>query len=155
MTVEILNESGAEVDETALLDVARHALSVLGVSAEAELSLMLVDEQRMAELHQQWMQLPGPTDVMAFEQDAVDLRTARRSGRPLGATDEALLGDIVLCPVVAERQATEAGHPTADELAMLTTHGLLHLLGYDHEEPDEHAEMFGLQADLLTSWRAS
>ncbi|MCU1586674.1 MAG: hypothetical protein JWN31_167 [Frankiales bacterium] len=151
MTIEVLNESGADVDEQELLKVARHALDQLGVAGE--LSLMLVDEERMSELHERWMDLEGPTDVMSFPMDELDLRGARRNGLSLRSSEEAVLGDIVLCPVVAEKQAAEAGHSTADELALLTTHGVLHLLGYDHEEPDEHAEMFGLQGELLASLR--
>ena len=152
MTIEVLNESGAAVDEEQLLRVAQHALSELGVSGE--LSMVLVDAERMADLHVQWMDLEGPTDVMSFPMDELDLRQARRSGVSLRSSDEDVLGDIVLCPTVAEKQAADAGHSTADELALLTTHGVLHLLGYDHEEPDEHAEMFALQAELLASWKA-
>jgi probable rRNA maturation factor len=59
---------------------------------------------------------------------------------------------VVLCPVVAERQARAANHRTEDELHLLTVHGILHLLGYDHAEPEEHTEMFGLQARLLAEW---
>lgn len=151
MTIEVQNESGVEIDEASLLAVAGHALSVLGISESAELSVLLVDEDRMSELHLQWMDLAGPTDVMAFPMDEIDLRSARRLGKTVRVADEALLGDIVLCPAVAARQAVDAGHSVDDELAMLTTHGVLHLLGYDHEEPDEHTEMFALQAELLAS----
>jgi len=66
-----------------------------------------------------------------------------------------LLGDVVLCPEVAATQAATAGHSTADELHMLTVHGVLHLLGYDHAEPDEEREMFALQAKLLDGWRSA
>jgi probable rRNA maturation factor len=66
-----------------------------------------------------------------------------------------MLGDVVLCPAVAEQQAKEAGHSFEDELHLLTTHGILHLVGFDHAEPEEHAEMFGLQDELLSSWKAS
>jgi probable rRNA maturation factor len=95
---------------------------------------------------------------MAFPMDELDVRTARASGRPLDARpsdgEPLVLGDVVLCPVVAEKQAQEAGHSTADELALLTTHGVLHRLGFDHAEPEEHAEMFGLQGELLSTWKA-
>jgi len=105
------------------------------------------------------MNEPGPTDVLAFPMDELDVRTARASGRPLDGrpadSEPLVLGDVVLCPGVAEKQAVEAGHSTADELALLTTHGVLHLLGFDHAEPEEHAEMFGLQGELLASWKAS
>ena len=159
MSVEVANESGVEVDEQALVRMARHVLDRLGVSPLAELSLLLVDIEQMEKLHVRWMDEPGPTDVLAFPMDELDLRGSRGVGH--GGADEpeeaspAVLGDVVLCPVVAERQAVEAGHTREDELQLLCTHGVLHLLGYDHGEPDEHAEMFGLQGELLTSWRTS
>ena len=156
MSIEISNESGVPVDEQALAGVARHVLDRLGVSPLAELSLLLVDVDHMETLHVRWMGEPGPTDVLAFPMDELDLRGSRGVGhdgheepRDTGA---ALLGDVVLCPVIAERQAAEAGHGTQDELQLLCTHGVLHLLGYDHAEPEEHAEMFGLQGELLRSW---
>jgi len=152
MTIEVLNESGADVDEVELMRIARHALDVLGISGE--LSLALVDVERMAELHLQWMDEPGPTDVLSFAMDELDLRSARRAGKALHVAEGALLGDVVLCPSVAAEQAAAAGHTTLQELALLTAHGVLHLLGYDHQEPDDHAEMFGLQAELLASYRA-
>ena len=160
MSIEVLNESGVEVDERVLVEVARHALAEMGVSPLAELAISLKDAEEMERLHVQYMDLPGPTDVMAFPQDDLDLRGSRGSGNVLGGADEGssdvpptLLGDIVLCPQVAAQQAAEAGHSTAEELALLTTHGVLHLLGYDHAEPEEHAEMFGLQGELLHSYR--
>ena len=158
MSVEVENETDHDVDARALVDVARHVLDKLGVNPLAELAISLVDEARMTELHVEWMDLPGPTDVMAFPMDELDVRTARATGRPLDdrPSDEQplVLGDVVLCPAVAAKQAVEAGHSTDAELAMLTTHGLLHLLGFDHEEPEEHAEMFGLQGELLAAWKA-
>ena len=156
MSIEVENETDEEVDARALVSVARHVLDTLGVDPVADVAISLVDEQRMSELHVQWMDEPGPTDVLAFPMDEVDVRTARATGRPLDAraSDEpVVLGDVVLCPAVAQRQAKEAGHTTADELALLTTHGVLHLLGFDHAEPEEHAEMFGLQGELLATWK--
>ncbi|MCW2621159.1 MAG: hypothetical protein JWL64_761 [Frankiales bacterium] len=158
MSVEVLNESGVEVDELALVAVARHVLGRMGVSPMAELAISLKDIQEMERLHVQYMDEPGPTDVLAFPQDELDLRGTTGARNVHGSDDDentppTLLGDVVLCPEVAARQAVEAGHSTADELALLTTHGVLHLLGYDHHEPDEHAEMFGLQGELLASWR--
>jgi probable rRNA maturation factor len=158
MTIEVENETDHDIDARALVSVARHVLDALGVDPLADVAISLVDEARMTELHVQWMDEPGPTDVLAFPMDEVDVRTARATGRPLdtrGAEEPVVLGDVVLCPAVAERQAAEAGHSTGDELALLTTHGVLHLLGFDHAEPDEHAEMFGLQGELLASWKPS
>jgi probable rRNA maturation factor len=152
MSIEVANESGVVVDEQALVQVARHVLDRLGVSPLAELSLLLVDVDAMEKLHVRWMGEPGPTDVMAFPMDELDLRGSRGvahgSGRAGEESDDlgpAVLGDVVLCPEVAERQAKEAGHDTAAELELLCTHGVLHLLGYDHGE----------EAELLASWRAS
>ncbi|MGI5203112.1 rRNA maturation RNase YbeY [Spirillospora sp. CA-108201] len=153
MSIEVLNESGAEVDERAIADLCRHVLDGMRVHPLAELSVLLVDEDAMTELHEKWMDEPGPTDVLSFPMD--ELRPGHMSGGADedGETDPGLLGDVVLCPAVAEKQAREAGHSTAEELELLCTHGILHLLGYDHAEPEEHKEMFGLQAGLLTSWR--
>ena len=151
MSIEIANESGVDVDSDTILAVARHALEEMGVNPLAELSILLIDVEYMAELNHRWMDGEGPTDVLAFPMDesSVDHGPSEPGGEP------ALLGDIVLCPEVAAKQAAEAGHATPDELALLTVHGTLHLLGYDHAEPDEEREMFGLQARLLESWRAS
>jgi len=164
VSIEVLNESGVQVDERALAEVARYVLERMGVSPLVELAISLKDLAEMERLHVQYMDEPGPTDVMAFPQDELDLRGSRGVAHTSGAggagkdsEDEmpTLLGDVVLCPEVAERQGQEAGHGTAAELELLTTHGVLHLLGYDHDEPEEHAEMFGLQAELLTDWRTA
>ncbi len=151
MSIEIANESGVGVDSDAIHAVARHALDEMGVNPLAELSVLLVDVDYMAELNHRWMDGDGPTDVLAFpmEESSVDHGPGESGGEP------ALLGDIVLCPDVAAKQAATAGHSTTDELALLTVHGTLHLLGYDHAEPDEEREMFALQARLLESWRTA
>lgn len=161
--IEIVNESGAEADELALEDVARYVLAQMGIHPLAELSVLLVDEDAMTELHVKWMDEPGPTDVLSFPMD--ELRPPGLSGASASAStgrsnadDRAqapdLLGDVVLCPPVAAAQARQAGHSTQAELEMLCVHGILHLLGYDHADPEEEAEMFGLQAELLRDWRA-
>ncbi|MFV0320612.1 MAG: rRNA maturation RNase YbeY [Microbacterium sp.] len=146
MSVEIANESGVDVDEATLLRLVDHALGELHVSAEAELAIVLVDEGAMEALHVQWMDEPGPTDVLSFPMDEL------RPGTEDQPTPPGLLGDIVLCPQVAETQAQTAKHSTLDELVMLTTHGLLHLLGFDHASPDEEREMFGLQRDIIAGF---
>jgi probable rRNA maturation factor len=100
----------------------------------------------MEQLHVQWMDEPGPTDVLSFPMDEL------RPGTDDAPTPAGLLGDIVLCPQVAESQARTAGHQLIDELLLLTTHGILHLLGFDHAEPDEEKEMFGVQRDILVGF---
>ncbi|MFG1702431.1 rRNA maturation RNase YbeY [Nonomuraea sp. M3C6] len=152
MSIEINNESGAGVDEEDLGALAAHVLGEMGINPLAELSIVVVDEDAMAELHEKWMGEPGPTDVLAFPMDELRPGGGAR-GDSESPADPALLGDVVLCPQVAARQAKEAGHSTTDELELLCTHGILHLLGYDHAEPEEHKEMFGLQARLLESWQ--
>ncbi|HOA86261.1 MAG: rRNA maturation RNase YbeY [Microbacteriaceae bacterium] len=149
MTIEINNESTIDIDEARVLRLAEYVLGALHVSADAELSIILVDEGAMEALHVQWMDEPGPTDVLSFPMDEL------RPGTEDAPTPPGLLGDIVLCPQVAETQAQAAGHSTLDELLLLTTHGVLHLLGFDHAEPDEEREMFGLQRELLLGFVAS
>ncbi|MFS0793965.1 rRNA maturation RNase YbeY [Microbacterium sp. 1P10AE] len=148
MTIEINNESGHEVDEQVLLRLMEYNLAELHVSADADVAIVLVDEGAMESLHVQWMDEPGPTDVLSFPMDEL------RPGTEDSPTPAGLLGDIVLCPAVAETQAVAAKHSTQDELILLTTHGLLHLLGFDHAEPDEEREMFGLQRELITGFQA-
>ena len=139
----------AVIDEAEFAHLAAFVLEKMHVAPEAELAILFVDEAAMEELHLKWMDEPGPTDVLSFPMDEL------RPGTPERQTPAGLLGDIVVCPTVAARQAQAAGHSAEEEMLLLTTHGILHLLGYDHAEPDEHKEMFGLQAELLTGWRAS
>jgi probable rRNA maturation factor len=159
MSIEIRNESGVSVDEPALAALARHVLDEMRIHPLAELSVLLVDSPTIANLHQRWMGEEGPTDVLAFPMD--ELRPpppgSDRTDRAGSTGDSGLdtvLGDVVLCPEVATEQAREAQRPVTDEMEMLCTHGILHLLGFDHAEPREHATMFGLQDQLLDSWRA-
>jgi len=146
VSIEINNESGVEVDESALLRLATYALDQLHVHPDAELAILLVDEAAMEQLHVQWMDEPGPTDVLSFPMDEL------RPGSEDDITPAGLLGDIVLCPQVAIAQAKEAGHSVLDELELLTAHGILHLLGFDHGEPEEEKEMFGIQRDILVGF---
>ncbi|MFL6060496.1 MAG: rRNA maturation RNase YbeY [Marmoricola sp.] len=154
MTIEVLNESGLDVpDVRRTQQLASFVLGEMRVHPLAELCITAVDEATIAELNVQWMEKDGPTDVLAFPMD--ELRPGTVNEEP----EEGILGDLVLCPAVAQRQAEEAaekgqrGYTVTDELDLLTVHGILHLLGYDHAEPEEHAEMFGLQARLLAAWQ--
>jgi probable rRNA maturation factor len=156
VSIEIRNESGVEVDEAALVALARHVLDGMRVHPLAELSVLLVDEAAMAGLHQRWMGEDGPTDVLAFPMDELAPPHPGGSQAEHGSDDEAaetLLGDVVLCPQVALEQARKADHSVGDELNLLCTHGILHLLGYDHAEPEDHATMFALQDRLLAGWQ--
>jgi len=146
VSIEINNESGVEADEGALQRLATFALDHLYVHPDAELAILLVDEAAMEQLHVQWMDEPGPTDVLSFPMDEL------RPGSEDEVTPAGLLGDIVLCPQVAIAQAETAGHSSMDEMLLLTAHGILHLLGFDHTEPDDEKEMFGIQRDILVGF---
>ena len=148
MTIEVSNESGLDVSEEELISVARFVIRRMDVNPAAELSMVLLDVNAMADLHMRWMDLPGPTDVMSFPMDELE-----PGGRPdAPEPGPSMLGDIVLCPQFASDQAAAAGHSLGQELALLTVHGVLHLLGYDHAEPAEEKEMFDLQRKLLEEW---
>ncbi len=149
MSIEVLNESGHELDVKRLAQLSRFVMDRMRVHPLAELCIKAVDEDTIAQLNLQWMEKEGPTDVLAFPMDEL------RPGLVTEEPEEGVLGDLVLCPTVAERQGATAGHGTDAELELLTVHGILHLLGYDHAEPDEHAVMFGLQGELLEQWRSA
>lgn len=146
--IDLNNESGVEVDEGRLVRCALFCFQQLRIHPQAELSVLLVDESTMADYHQRFMDLPGPTDVLSFPMD--ELRPPADGEEP----PEGLLGDIVLCPTVTQRQAEENGRSPEAEADYLLIHGLLHLLGFDHAEPDEHRVMFGLNDSLAAAWEA-
>ena len=149
MAIDIDDSSGAAWVDLARLEAqAAYLLDRLHLAPDADLSILLVDEEEMTRLHVEWMDEPGPTDVLSFPMD--DLT----AGDPAGPRVDGILGDIVLCPAVAQRQGDAAGHSADVEMALLLTHGVLHLLGHDHAEPEEHERMFTLQAQLLQDWLA-
>ena len=150
MSIEVCNESGIALDESLIASVARFALEAMRVNPAAELSILAVTSEVMSELHERWMDEPGPTDVMAFPMDDLIEESRRPDAPDMGP---ALLGDVVLCPEFAKAQARSAGHGLADELHLLTVHGVLHLLGYDHGDAEQEREMFGLQSRLLAEWQ--
>ena len=149
MSIEINNESAMAVDEVRVLALATFALDYMHLHPDTDLAIVFVDEPAMEVLHIQWMDEPGPTDVLSFPMDEL------RPGSEGQLTPAGLLGDLVVCPPVAAAQAEVAGHETINEILLLTTHGVLHLLGFDHAEPDEEKEMFGLQREILEAYFAS
>ncbi len=151
MTIEVLDESGRDIDVKNVAALSGFVIEQLRVHPLAELCIKAVDEDTIAQLNEQWMDKEGPTDVLAFPMD--ELRPGLVNEEPQSPEEGAVLGDLVLCPAVAERQGETAGHGTTAEIELLTVHGILHLLGYDHAEPEEHVEMFGLQDRLLEQWR--
>lgn len=143
MTIEINNESGVDVDVKSVRELASYVIEQLRLHPMVDLGVIFVDEQPMTELHIQWMDEPGPTDVLSFPMDEL------RPGVDDGPLPEGILGDVVICPQVARLQADAAGHSMMDEVHLLLTHGILHLVGFDHAEPEEEREMFKLQKSLL------
>ena len=144
MGIEIANNSGVACNEDQIVDVAAFALDKMGIHPESDLGITLVDEDEITKLHIQWMDLPGPTDVLSFPMDEL---------KPFSVSDgPGIIGDIVICPQFAAKQAIN--HSTEDEISLLTVHGVLHLLGFDHVEEEEHKVMFGLQDKTLAEWKA-
>lgn len=146
MNVDVLNESEVDVDIVGLTQLCRFVMRRMRLHPATELCLRLVNPDTIAVLNEQWMEKKGPTDVLSFPMDELS------PGDEGEESSEGYLGDIALCPQVAMEQAPAAGHSAADEINLLTVHGILHLLGYDHGEPEEHQEMFGLQGRLLVEW---
>ncbi len=146
MTIEITNESELEVDLTRVQSLAEHVREALRLHPLVDVGVIFVDEAPMTDLHGRWMDEPGPTDVLSFPMDEL------RPGSEEMLSAEGVLGDVVICPQVARRQAEVAGHEEINEILMLLTHGMLHLVGFDHAEPEEEKEMFALQKELLDSF---
>ncbi|MDT3767480.1 rRNA maturation RNase YbeY [Gleimia hominis] len=148
MSIDVANETEVPIDLEDFTRVAEYVLTQMHVSTEAELSILFIDPDPMADLHERWLDLEGPTDVMSFPMDELRPGTAQKPTPP------GTLGDIVVCPQVAAQQALSAGHSSMEEMLLLTVHGILHLLGYDHATKAEEAEMFGLQRHLLLTFLA-
>ena len=142
MTVELVNRSGALVPEKEVVALLNFGITYMELHAACEISLTFVGVQEMEELHIKWMDEPGPTDVLSFPMDL-----------PENRGDVVTLGDIVIAPAVAEKQALTAGHSTESEIYILAVHGLLHILGYDHADPDEEKVMFSLQEKIVKEWQ--
>jgi len=141
MTVDIINRSGALVPETQMHTLINFGIEYMELNPECSISLTFVDVQEMEELHIKWMDEPGPTDVLSFPMDMPEVKG-----------DVVTLGDIVIAPAVAAQQADAAGHSINHEIFILATHGLLHILGYDHADPDEEKVMFALQEKIVKEW---
>lgn len=148
MPIVFENESDFPCSESDLISLAEHAIEFMKLDRRVELSILAVDEDEMERLHIEWMDEEGPTDVLSFPMD--ELRPNQEF-----VEGQATLGDVVLCPSVAQRQAQSAGHSTEIELEILLVHGILHLLGFDHREAEEENEMFGLQRMIISEWKDS
>ena len=146
MNIEMVSLTKSDCDQDRLISLADFSLNSMGIHPDSELSISIVDEEEMSSLHMQWMDEPGPTDVLSFPMDEM---------KPYSATTgPGILGDIVICPEFAAKQARTAGHSLQEELELLTVHGVLHLLGFDHRENNERKIMFAKQDELLMGWRS-
>lgn len=148
MSVEVGNETNWTIDPKQFSDLGVWVMDQMHVSTQSDLTITFVDPAPIATLHEHWMSLEGPTDVMSFPMDEL------RPGIPGSSAPEGILGDIVICPDVALQQALAAGHSAIEEIMLLTTHGILHLLGFDHTTPEQEHQMFGLQRRLLLTFLA-
>ena len=146
---EVINETDYEINEAEFSALADYVLDQMHVSSDAEVNIIFIDPEPMEDLHVRWLDLPGPTDVMSFPMDEL------RPGSADSPTPAGTLGDIVLCPQVAAKQALAAGHSAVEEMLLLTVHGILHLLGYDHATDAEREVMFALQRKLLLTFLAT
>lgn len=142
MTIEVTNTSEQLVPATEITSLMTFALLALNLNPECEINVSFVDDAYMTELHIKWMDEPGTTDVLSFPMDM-----------PETDGEAVTLGDIVISPVVAADQALKQGHSTEHEIYILATHGLLHIIGYDHANPEEEKVMFALQEKIVSDWQ--
>ena len=142
MTIEVINTSGQLVPATEINSLLTFALLELELNPECEINVSFVDDDYMTELHIKWMDEPGTTDVLSFPMDM-----------PETPGEAVTLGDIVISPVVAAEQAKAQGHSIEHEIFILATHGLLHILGYDHADKAEEKVMFDLQEKIVRDWQ--
>ena len=141
MTIEVTNTSGQLVPTAEMTSLMTHALHALELNPDCDLNIAFVEDDYMTELHIKWMDEPGTTDVLSFPMDM-----------PEEPGQAVTLGDIVISPVVAAAQALTQGHSTEHEIYILATHGLLHIIGYDHADKAEEKVMFDLQEKIVTDW---
>ena len=142
MTIEVINTSGQLVPATEINSLLTFALLELQLNPECEINVSFVDDEYMTELHIKWMDEPGSTDVLSFPMDM-----------PETPGEAVTLGDIVISPVVAAEQAKAQGHSIEHEIFILATHGLLHILGYDHADKAEEKVMLDLQEKIVRDWQ--
>jgi len=141
MTIEVTNTSGQLVPTTEMVSLMTHAMKALDLNPECDLNVSFVEDDYMTELHIKWMDEPGTTDVLSFPMDM-----------PEAPGEVVTLGDIVISPVVAAAQALTQGHSTEHEIYILATHGLLHIIGYDHADKADEKIMFELQEKIVSDW---
>ena len=153
LEISCVNEQDVDVDLDEIEALARFILVDRRMPAGTELGVHLVDEETIAAYNKRFRGRAEPTDVLSLPVD--DMPRGRKDAPERATPDEppVVLGDVVICPAVAARLAPERTGELGAELRLLTAHGVLHLLAYDHAIDDEAAEMEALEDDLLTRFR--
>ena len=147
--IEINNSSKFLIDESSLKKYVKQMLNYLDVNTNSDVSILFVDEEEMAQLHLRWMKEPGPTDVMSFPMDDVLLQDKYARAK------KSTLGDIIVCPSVALNDAKSESINPAFHLVFLIAHGILHLLGQDHQEDSERGLMQKKEQGIMKFLRVS
>lgn len=142
MSIEVTNSSGQLVPSNEVTSLLTFAMTELKLNVDCDLSVGFIDDEYMSELHVKWMEEPGSTDVLSFPMDM-----------PEHEGDVVTLGDIMISPLFAATQARAAGHSAEHEIYILAVHGLLHIIGYDHADPEEERIMFALQEEIVENWK--
>lgn len=142
MPIDLVDRSDWEFAIPDIDSLLSFAMQELGIDLACDLGVTLVTPVEMTQLHVKWMDEPGPTDVLSFPMDEIRPHTSQ-----IG-----ILGDIVLCPSIAQSQASAAGHTFDHEISVLSVHGLLHIVGYDHANPSDEKIMFDLQDSIVHLW---
>ncbi len=146
MNIFLADEQAEAVETAPIVAIAERVLLAEAFPDHAEVAIVLVGEDQMARYNQRFMERTGPTDVLAFPVDQLipgQIPTTIANGQPLS------LGDIFVCPTVVKQQAAELGVSLEDEMALIVTHGILHLLGYDHNDPADAAVMTAREREFL------
>jgi probable rRNA maturation factor len=145
--IDIDNLSGFSIDEKRVRNYVSHMLKFLKVNQNSYVSILFVDEKEMTKQHIRWMNESGPTDVMSFPMDDVKLEDSKLRQK------QAILGDIIICPTVALKDARKQGINPAYHLIFLVAHGILHLLGQDHQQKKHRLVMQKREQGIMNSLR--
>lgn len=145
--IDVDNSSNFSIDEVSVKNYTKQMLQILKVNTKSDVSILFVNEDEMTKQHVRWMNESGPTDVMSFPMDDIVLQDSKLRKK------QAILGDIIICPGVALKDAKEQGINPAYHLVFLLTHGVLHLLGQDHQEASQRVVMQKREQGIMNSLR--
>ena len=145
--IDVDNSSNFSIDEVSVKNYTKQMLQILKVNTKSDVSILFVNEDEMTKQHVRWMNESGPTDVMSFPMDDIVLQDSKLRKK------QAILGDLIICPAVALKDAKEQGINPAYHLVFLLTHGVLHLLGQDHQEASQRVVMQKREQGIMNSLR--